>query len=91
MEMCLTGRMIDAFEAEKAGLISCVVPDATLKDEAMGMAEKIASYSLPVVMMIKEAVNRSFETSLSEGLKFERRLFHIKIAQGPLSKKLVGE
>lgn len=76
MEMCLTGRRMDAREAERAGLVSRVVSDAKLKSEAMEMAQKIASYSLPVVMMIKESINRAFETSLSEGLKFERRLFH---------------
>jgi len=76
MDLCLTGRMMDAQEAERAGLISRVVPDAVLKKEALAIAQTIASYSLPVVMMIKESINRAFETPLSEGLKFERRLFH---------------
>jgi len=76
MDLCLTGRLMDAQEAERAGLVSRVVPDAQLKEEALKVAQKIASYSLPIVMMIKEAVGRAFETPLSEGLKFERRLFH---------------
>ncbi|OJW52721.1 MAG: enoyl-CoA hydratase [Alphaproteobacteria bacterium 41-28] len=76
MDLCLTGRLMDAQEAERAGLVSRVVPDTQLKEEALKVAQKIASYSLPIVMMIKEAVGRAFETSLSEGLKFERRLFH---------------
>jgi enoyl-CoA hydratase len=80
MDMCLTGRMIDAHEAERAGLVSRVVPDDQLKEEALAAAQKIASYSLPIVMMIKESVNRAFETPLSEGLKFERRLFQSTFA-----------
>jgi enoyl-CoA hydratase len=80
MELCLTGRMIDAAEAEKAGLVARVVPAASLMQEALATAEKIGSFSLPVTMMVKEAVNRSYETTLSEGLKFERRLFHATFA-----------
>lgn len=80
MEMCLTGRMMDAVEAERTGLVSRVVPEAQLKKEAMEIAQKIAFYSLPVVMMIKESVGCAFETSLSEGLKFERRLFYSTFA-----------
>src|SRR3990167_3573954 len=80
MDMCLTGRMMDVHEAERAGLVSRVVPQAQLKEEALAAAQKIASYSLPVVMMIKESVSRAFETPLSEGLKFERRLFHSTFA-----------
>jgi len=80
MDMCLTGRMMDAQEAERSGLVSRVVPDIQLKEEALKIAQKIASYSLPVVMMIKEAVNHAFEIPLSEGLKFERRLFHSTFA-----------
>lgn len=80
MEMCLTGRMMDAEEAERAGLVSRVVPEDRLKEEALAAAQKIASFSLPIVMMIKEAVNRVFESSLAEGLKFERRLFHSTFA-----------
>ncbi len=76
MDMVLTGRTIDAEEAERAGLVSRIVPAAELLDEALKAAEKIASMSLPVAMIAKEAVNRSFETTLSEGLRFERRVFH---------------
>jgi enoyl-CoA hydratase len=80
MDLCLTGRTMDAQEAERAGLVSRVVPLDKLMEEAMKVAEKIASASLPVVMMIKESVNRAFETSLSEGVLFERRLFHSQFA-----------
>ena len=80
MELCLTGRMIDAAEAEKAGLVARVVPAADLMNDAIKTAEKIASYSLPITMMIKESVNRAEETSLNEGLRFERRLFHSTFA-----------
>jgi enoyl-CoA hydratase len=76
MDMCLTGRMMDAAEAERSGLVSRVVPTADLLEEAIKVAETIAAMSLPVVMMTKEAVNRSYETTLSEGTRFERRLFH---------------
>ena len=76
MELCLTGRMMDAAEAERAGLVSRVVPAAELEAEAMKTAETIASKSLPIVMMAKEAVNRAFETTLAEGIRCERRLFH---------------
>ncbi|HYL88098.1 MAG TPA: enoyl-CoA hydratase [Burkholderiales bacterium] len=76
MDICLTGRMMDAQEAERAGLVSRVVPLDKLMEEAMAVAEKIASSSLPVVMMIKESINRAYETSLNEGVLFERRLFH---------------
>ncbi|HYX63185.1 MAG TPA: enoyl-CoA hydratase [Burkholderiales bacterium] len=76
MDLCLTARMMDAQEAERAGLVSRVVPLDRLMEEALGVAEKIAGYSLPVVMMIKESINRGFETTLSEGVLFERRLFH---------------
>ena len=75
MEMCLTGRMMDADEAERAGLVSRIVPVADLRDEAIKAAGRIAGMSGPVTMMIKEAVNRAFETTLSEGVRFERRLF----------------
>jgi len=80
MEMCLTGRMMDAEEAERAGLVSRVVPLADLIDEAMKAAENIAKQSRPATFMIKEAVNRAYETTLSEGIRFERRLFHATFA-----------
>ena len=76
MDLCLTGRMMDAAEAERAGLVSRVVPAASLLEEALAVATAIASFSLPSVMMLKESVNRAYETPLSEGLLFERRAFH---------------
>ena len=76
MDMILTGRMMDAAEAERSGLVSRVVPAADLIEEALKAAAKIAGFSLPSVMMAKDAVNRSYETTLAEGLRFERRLFH---------------
>ncbi len=80
MEMILTGRMMDAAEAERSGLVSRVVPSADLMKEAMKVAEKIASMSLPAVLIAKEDVNRSYETTLSEGVRFERRMFHALFA-----------
>ena len=80
MEMCLTGRMMDAQEAERAGLVSRVVPVDDLKDEAIKTAGKIADLSLPLTMMAKESVNRAYETTLGEGLRFERRVFHASFA-----------
>jgi enoyl-CoA hydratase len=80
MEWCLTGRMIDAAEAERAGLVARVVPAADLEQEALATAAKIASFSLPVVMKIKEAINRAYESSLTDGLAFERREFHSTFA-----------
>jgi enoyl-CoA hydratase len=80
MDMCLTARMMDAAEAERAGLVSRVVPNDKLMEEAMAVAEKVAGYSLPAVMMVKEAVNRAYESTLSEGVLFERRLFHAAFA-----------
>lgn len=76
MEMCLTGRMMDAEEAERSGLVSRVVPADDLVEEAVKTAEKIAGMSRPVTALTKEAVNRSYETTLGEGIRFERRLFH---------------
>jgi len=76
MDLCLTGRMMDAAEAERAGLVARVVPAASLMDEAMKVAETIASMSLPALMIAKESVNRAFETTLTEGMRFERRVFH---------------
>ncbi|MFZ2159347.1 MAG: enoyl-CoA hydratase [Bradyrhizobium sp.] len=80
MDLCLTARMMDAAEAERAGLVSRVVPAGKLMEETMAVAEKIAAYSLPVAMMIKESVNRAYESTLSEGVLFERRLFHAAFA-----------
>jgi enoyl-CoA hydratase len=76
MDLCLTGRMMDAQEAERSGLVARVVPAASLMDEALKAAETIASMSLPSVMLAKEAINRAFETTLAEGNRFERRVFH---------------
>jgi len=80
MEMCLTGRMMDAAEAERSGLVSRIVPAAELVGEAIKVAAKIASLSRPVVMLAKESVNRAYETTLSEGVTFERRVFHSTFA-----------
>jgi enoyl-CoA hydratase len=80
MDWCLTGRMVDVTEAERAGLVARIVPAATLEAEALAFAAKIASFSLPVVLKVKEAINRAFETTLTEGLKFERREFHSTFA-----------
>ncbi len=80
MDLCLTSRFMDAAEAERAGLVSRVVAADKLVEEALSAAETIASFSLPVVMMIKESVNRAFEGSLNEGLLFERRVFHSAFA-----------
>ena len=76
MDLILTGRMMDAQEAERSGLVSRVVPLQSLLDEALKVAETIASLSLPSVLAAKEAVNRTFETPLAEGIRFERRIFH---------------
>ncbi len=80
MDMVLTGRMMDAAEAERSGLVSRVVPAADLIEEAVKAAAKIADFSLPAVIMAKEAVNRSYDTTLAEGLRFERRVFHSMFA-----------
>ena len=76
MDMCLTGRMMDAQEAESSGLVARIVPLANLMDEAMKAAQTIAAMPLPAAMLAKEAVNCAFETSLAEGIRFERRVFH---------------
>ena len=80
MDLILTGRMMDAAEAERSGLVARVVPLASLMDETMKVAETIASMGLPSVLAAKEAVNRAFETSLAEGVRFERRVFHALFA-----------
>jgi len=80
MDMILTGRMMDAAEAEKSGLVARVVPAANLMEEAMKVAETIANMSLPSVLAGKEAINRAFEGGLSEGVVFERRIFHALFA-----------
>jgi enoyl-CoA hydratase len=80
MEMCLTGRMMDAAEAERSGLVSRVVPASDLLDEALKTAGTIAAMSLPIAMMTKESVNRAYETTLAEGIRFERRVFHAMFA-----------
>ncbi|MFP6557850.1 enoyl-CoA hydratase [Paraburkholderia sp. B3] len=76
MDLCLTARMMDAAEAERAGLVSRVIPAADLLSEAIAAAATISEYSLPAVMMAKESVNRAYETTLAEGVHFERRMFH---------------
>lgn len=76
MDMCLTGRMMDADEAERSGLVSRVVPADELLDEAVKSASKVAAMSRPIAMMVKESVNRAYETTLAEGVLFERRTFH---------------
>jgi enoyl-CoA hydratase len=80
MDLCLTGRMMDAAEAERLGLVSRIVPADKLMEEALAVAEKIAQLSGPIAMMVKESVNRAFETTLAEGVRFERRLFHSTFA-----------
>ena len=80
MEMCLTGRFMDAEEAERSGLVSRIVPADKLLDEALKTAEKIAAFSRPAVFMVKESVERAYETTLAEGIRFERRLFHSTFA-----------
>ena len=80
MDLCLTGRMMDAAEAERAGLVSRVVAPDKLMAEAVAVAERISQMSRPIAMMVKEAVNRAFETTLAEGVRFERRLFHSTFA-----------
>jgi enoyl-CoA hydratase len=80
MDLVLTGRMMDAAEAERSGLVARVVPAASLTEETLKVAETIASLSLLSVMTAKEAINRAFESSLAEGLRFERRVFHALFA-----------
>jgi len=80
MDLCLTGRMMDAAEAERAELVSRIVPAAELLAEAVKVAERVAAMSQPIAMMVKEAINRAYETTLAEGVRFERRLFHSTFA-----------
>ncbi|MEE1923452.1 enoyl-CoA hydratase [Pseudomonas sp. 148P] len=80
MELCLTGRLMGAEEAERAGVVARIVPQAELVEEALKVAAVIASKSIPVSMMVKESVNRAFEVSLAEGVRFERRVFHAAFA-----------
>ena len=80
MDLCLTGRLMSAEEAERAGLVARIYPADQLLDEAMAAARQVASYSLPVLMMLKESVNRAFEGPLNEGLLFERRTLHASFA-----------
>lgn len=80
MEMCLTGRMMDAQEAERSGLVSRIVPAADLLEEAVKTAQTVANMSRPIAIMTKETVNRAYETTLSEGILFERRVFHSMFA-----------
>jgi enoyl-CoA hydratase len=80
MDLCLTGRMMDAAEAERLGLVSRIVPVADLIAEAVKIAEQISTMSRPIAMMVKEAVNRAYETTLAEGVRFERRMFHATFA-----------
>ena len=80
MDMCLTARMMDAAEAERAGLVSRVVHAESLMDEALAAASVIAGMSLPIAMMIKESINRAYEAPLAEGVRTERRMFHATFA-----------
>ncbi|MDN7143635.1 enoyl-CoA hydratase [Pseudomonas sp. JQ170] len=80
MELCLSGRLMGAEEAERAGLVARVVPQAELLEEALKVAATIASKSIPITMMVKESVNRAFEVNLAEGVRFERRVFHAAFA-----------
>lgn len=80
MDMCLSARTLDALEADRYGLVSRVVPADALRSEALNLAAKIAGYSLPALMAIKESVNRAYESSLAEGIGFERRQMHARFA-----------
>ena len=90
MDLCLTGRMMDAAEAERCGLVARVVPAASLLDEAMKVAETIASMSLPALMVAKEAVDAAFETTLAEGIRFERRTFQALFATSDQKEGMVA-
>ena len=80
MDLCLSGRVLDAAEADRHGLVSRVVPDERLIDETLALAATIAGYSLPALMAIKESVNRAYESPLSEGIGYERRQLHARFA-----------
>jgi len=80
MDMCLSARMLDAAEADRYGLVSRVVPDGQLHEQSLALAAKVAAYSLPALMAIKESVNRAWEGSLTEGIGFERRQLHARFA-----------
>ncbi len=80
MDMCLTSRIMDAAEAERAGLVSRIVPAEKLMEEVLAAAATIAGMSLPIVLMVKESINRAYETTLAEGVQYERRLFHSTFA-----------
>jgi enoyl-CoA hydratase len=80
MDLCLTGRLMDAQEAERSGLVARIFPTDQLLEETLATAQVIAGYSLPVIMMVKESINRAYESSLAEGLLFERRSFHASFA-----------
>jgi len=90
MDLCLTARMMDAAEAERAGLVSRVVPAARCLEEAIEAAAVIANHSLPSVMMIKESINRAYEMSLAEGILFERRLFQSSFATGDQKEGMIA-
>ena len=80
MEMCLTGRMMDVEEAERCGLVSRIIPKGELREEAIRVAKQIAAFSRPIAILVKDSVNRSYETGLTEGVRVERRLFHSTFA-----------
>jgi len=90
MDMCLSGRLLDAAEAETAGLAARVVPAAALLDQTLALAAKIATFSAPALMVVKEAVNRAFETSLSEGILFERRELYARFASADAREGLTA-
>ena len=80
MDLCLTGRMMDATEAERCGLVARIAPAGKALEEALAMAQQMGQYSLPTLMMVKECVNQAFEMPLAEGVRFERRMFHAAFA-----------
>lgn len=80
MDLCMTGRLMDAHEALRAGLVSRILSTETLLPETLSIAKKISEYSLPAIMMMKEAINRAYESPLSEGIWFERRMLHASFA-----------